>query len=79
MTGSDPEFAAESDDDGPRLRVRNVVNRLTFAASERGPASTTWQRSLYPVVVQARITKLHKGVDTQQARPDPRARLNLGR
>jgi glycosyltransferase involved in cell wall biosynthesis len=77
--GFDAEFASAAADDGARLRVRNAVNWLTFAASDWGHTPTTWQRSLYPATMQARITVLHEGVDTAAVRPNRRAWLRLQR
>ncbi|HUD65082.1 MAG TPA: glycosyltransferase family 4 protein [Candidatus Sulfotelmatobacter sp.] len=77
--GFDPEFAPLSEGDGARLRIRNTVNRLSFAGSDWGHTATSWQRSLFPVAMQARITSVHEGVDTERVRPDPSAWIRLAR
>jgi len=77
--GFDPEFSPSREDDSSRLRVRNAVNRLSFAASDWGHTATAWQRSLFPAAMQARISLLHEGVDCARARPDPNAWLKLAR
>jgi glycosyltransferase involved in cell wall biosynthesis len=77
--GFDPEFAPRLDGDGARLQVRNTVNRLSFAESDWGHTATAWQRSLFPVAMQARITSLHEGVDTARVKPDPTAWIKLAR
>jgi glycosyltransferase involved in cell wall biosynthesis len=77
--GFDPEFAPQLDGDGARLQVRNTVNRLSFAESDWGHTATAWQRSLFPVTMQARITSLHEGVDTVRVKPDPTAWIKLAR
>ena len=77
--GFDPEFAPQLDGDGARLQVRNTVNRLSFAESDWGHTATAWQRSLFPVAMQARITSLHEGVDTVRVKPDPTAWIKLAR
>jgi glycosyltransferase involved in cell wall biosynthesis len=77
--GFDPEFAAARDDDNGRLQIRNAITRLSFAASDWGQTPTRWQRSLFPAAMQARISALHEGVDTQQVQPDPKAWLSLAR
>jgi len=77
--GFDPEFAPSEAGDCARLQVRNAVNRLTFAHSDWGHTATAWQRSLFPVPMQARISALHEGVDTERFRPDPTAWIKLGR
>lgn len=77
--GFDPEFAPHSDGDGPRLQIRNAVNRMSFAVSDWGHTATSWQRSLFPAGMQTRISPLHEGVNTLQIRPDPKAWLELAR
>jgi glycosyltransferase involved in cell wall biosynthesis len=77
--GFDPEFAPRLAGDGARLQVRNTVNRLSFAESDWGHTATAWQRSLFPVAMQARITSLHEGVDTTRVKPDPTAWIKLAR
>jgi glycosyltransferase involved in cell wall biosynthesis len=77
--GFDPEFAPSRPDDPLRLKVRNSVNRLSFAASDWGHTATAWQRSLFPAAMQTHISILHEGVDTGRVRPDPGAWLKLAR
>jgi glycosyltransferase involved in cell wall biosynthesis len=77
--GFDPEFAPRVAGDSARLQVRNGVNRLSFAESDWGHTATAWQRSLFPVAMQARISSLHEGVDTQRITPDPTAWIKLAR
>jgi glycosyltransferase involved in cell wall biosynthesis len=77
--GFDPEFAPSRPDDALRLKVRNALNRLSFAASDWGHCATAWQRSLFPAAMQTRISILHEGVDTDRVRPDRGAWLELAR
>jgi glycosyltransferase involved in cell wall biosynthesis len=77
--GFDPEFAPQAPGDTSRLQIRNTVNRLSFAESDWGHTATAWQRSLFPVAMQARISSIHEGVDTDKTKPDPEAWLQLGR
>lgn len=77
--GFDPEFAPHVDGDCSRLQVRNTVNRLSFAESDWGHTATVWQRSLFPVAMQARISSLHEGIDTDRIVPDPAAWIKLAR
>jgi glycosyltransferase involved in cell wall biosynthesis len=77
--GFDLEFAPQLAGDGARLRVRNTVNRLSFAESDWGHTATPWQRSLFPVAMQARISALHEGVDTERIKPDGTAWIRLAR
>jgi len=75
--GFDPEFARPNEHDSTRLSVRNAVTQLSFSASTWGHSATAWQRSLFPPGMQARISALHEGVDTELVRPDPDAWLRL--
>jgi glycosyltransferase involved in cell wall biosynthesis len=77
--GFDPEFASVFFDDPSRLRAKNAINLLGFAAADWGHTATRWQRSLYPAEMQRRITAIHEGVDTDAARPDPEAWFKLAR
>jgi glycosyltransferase involved in cell wall biosynthesis len=77
--GFDPEFAPGLADDHARLQVRNAVTRLAFAESDWGHTATTWQRSLFPVAMQARIWQLHEGVDTGKVRPNSAAWIKMAR
>jgi glycosyltransferase involved in cell wall biosynthesis len=72
----DPEFVSAFSDPS-RLRTRNAINLLAFDAADWGHSATHWQRSLYPPEMRSRISVLHEGVDTDQARPDPRASFKL--
>jgi glycosyltransferase involved in cell wall biosynthesis len=77
--GFDPEFAPRTEGDSARLKIRNAVNRLSFAAGDWGHTATAWQRSLFPAAMQARISTLHEGVDTRKIKPDPGAWITLAR
>jgi glycosyltransferase involved in cell wall biosynthesis len=77
--GFDPEFSPARTEDGPRLEIRNAVNRLSFATCDWGHTATAWQRSLFPPAMQAGISLLHEGVDCARVCPDPNAWLRLGR
>lgn len=77
--GFDSEFAPCGPGDYARLQVRNSVNRLSFAVSDWGHTATAWQRSLFPAAMQARITSLHEGIDTERIRPDATAWIKLAR
>jgi glycosyltransferase involved in cell wall biosynthesis len=74
--GFDPEFVSIFQEPS-RLRARNAVNLMAYQAADWGHSATRWQRSLYPTEMQSRISVLHEGVDTQLARPQPRARCTL--
>jgi glycosyltransferase involved in cell wall biosynthesis len=72
----DPEFPT-SPEDAMRVRMRNASNLVNLHAADWGHTPTNFQRSLYPVEYQSRISVIHEGVDTEQVRPDPSARLWL--
>jgi glycosyltransferase involved in cell wall biosynthesis len=74
--GFDPEFVSIFHEPS-RLRARNATNLLAFQGSDWGHSATHWQRSLYPLELQSRISVLHEGVDTDLARPDPKATFIL--
>jgi glycosyltransferase involved in cell wall biosynthesis len=77
--GFDEEFSPCCEDDSARLQVRNAVSRLSFAGCDWGHTATDWQRSLFPVAMQQRITTVHEGVDTAKVKPDPKAWIGLAR
>jgi len=77
--GFDPEFTPPRADDGPRLRLRNTVSRMSFDVSDWGHTATQWQRSLFPAEMRARITSLHEGIDTEVIRPNAQAWLKMAR
>lgn len=70
--GFDPEFPAELDD-RLKARTKNATQLLSLVAADDGLAPTQWQKSRYPAEFQAKIRVVHEGIDTQVARPDPRA------
>jgi glycosyltransferase involved in cell wall biosynthesis len=77
--GFDPEYASIFLNDPSRLRAKNAVNIMGFAAADWGHTATRWQRSLYPASMRRRITAIHEGVDTDVARPDTKAWIRLAR
>jgi glycosyltransferase involved in cell wall biosynthesis len=72
----DPEFSSIFNDPS-FLRARNGVSLLAFQAADWGHSATRWQRSLHPPELQARISVMHEGVDTELARPKPKAAFQL--
>jgi glycosyltransferase involved in cell wall biosynthesis len=77
--GFDGEFAPRCEEDGARLRVRNAIGRMSFADSDWGHTASEWQRSLFPADMQARISSLHEGINTELVRPEPTSWLRLER
>jgi len=72
----DPEFVSTFSDPS-FLRARNGVSLLAFQAADWGHSATQWQRSLHPPEMQPRISVVHEGVDTEIARPWPKATFQL--
>jgi glycosyltransferase involved in cell wall biosynthesis len=58
-----------------RLRTRNAILLLALDAADRGLAPTEWQRSLHPGEYRSKISVVFDGIDAEQARPDPSARV----
>jgi glycosyltransferase involved in cell wall biosynthesis len=77
--GFDPEYAPLFHSDPSRLRAKNAVNIMGYAAADWGHTATRWQRSLYPADMRRRITAIHEGVDTDVAQPNPEAWIQLAR
>lgn len=81
MTGADAGFDPEYPlalDDFLRIRTKNITNLLSLHAADIGISPTAWQRSLYPLEYQHKLRLIHEGIDTNAARPDPTAWLQLG-
>lgn len=77
-TGFDPEFPSPTPgQDALRLRMKNLNNRLHEEVMDAGLSPTRFQASTYPQHYQERITICHDGVDTDQVKPNPDARLDL--
>ena len=71
-TDFDPEFP-NSADDVLRIRTKNAVNLLGLHACDAGISPTNWQRSLYPLEFQPKISVIHEGINTDLAKPDQNA------
>ncbi|MBY0354348.1 MAG: glycosyltransferase family 4 protein [Rickettsiales bacterium] len=72
----DPAEQAD-DDDAARVRTKNIINLLSLESADWGISPTVWQHSLHPLEFQPKISVLHDGIDTQMAKPDPSATLEL--
>ncbi|MET7242082.1 glycosyltransferase family 4 protein [Methylobacterium sp. EM32] len=77
-SGFDPEFPA-GEGDALRTRARNAGQLLAFEASDRLVSPTAWQASRIPAVFRDRLSVIHDGIDTDLLKPDPGARITLGR
>ncbi|KMO41093.1 glycosyl transferase family 1 [Methylobacterium tarhaniae] len=77
-TGFDPEFPSR-EGHAFRTRARNAGQLVAFEASDRLVSPTAWQASRIPAAFRDRLAVIHDGIDTDLLRPDPKARITLGR
>lgn len=76
--GFDDEFAAPRSLQGAlRIRMKNINNMLHFPLGDRGISPTRFQANSFPAAFREHIDVLHDGIDTEQAKPNPKARLKL--
>lgn len=59
------------------VHCNNASTLLALSDCDAGISPTLWQRSTFPVEFQDKIRVVHEGIDTQVARPNPRARFQL--
>ena len=76
--GFDPELPVLVND-SPRLQIKNALNLLGAEVADWGQTPTSWQASLYPPQIRAKISVIHEGVNTDVARPDPEAWLDINK
>ena len=77
--GFDPEFRQNKEGEDFNLRARNAAQFLALEASDWMVSPTAWQASRVPEMFRSRISVIHDGIDTQIVRPNPHARITLGR
>ena len=75
--GFDPEYPS-ADRHWQRLQLRNLPLMMALHDMDAGWCATNWQRAQFPAAHQPRLQVLHEGIDTEVARPNPRAELVLG-
>lgn len=75
--GFDPEFSSDHILSRANLvgRQAHLLHALQMSDAVLSP--THWQASTFPAEYRNRITVIHDGVDTDVARPDPKAVLTL--
>jgi glycosyltransferase involved in cell wall biosynthesis len=73
----DPEFESPTLEADMRVRAKNAGALLALADVTAGLAPTAWQRSTFPEHLRGRITVIHDGIDTSEARPRPGIVLKL--
>jgi glycosyltransferase involved in cell wall biosynthesis len=75
--GFDPEFP-DRPEDGPRLRMRNMVHLSALSACDAGFTPTQWQHSRLPPEYWSRVAIVHEGLATEVVAPAPDARFEWG-
>ena len=79
-TGADTDFDPEypnTIDDVLRIRTKNSINLLALENCDAGISPTQWQKSLYPIEYQSKISVIHEGVNTALAKPNALAKFLL--
>ena len=79
-TGADTDFDPEypnTIDDVLRIRTKNSINLLALESCDAGISPTQWQKSLYPIEFQSKISVIHEGVNTELAKPNAEATFTL--
>ncbi|MEM9757515.1 MAG: glycosyltransferase, partial [Pseudomonadota bacterium] len=76
--GFDPEFPA-SEHAPFIMHARNAVNFANIQTVDLGVSPTLWQRNTFPTSFHDKLYVRHDGIRTDRLRPDPAARLPLGR
>ncbi|WP_027852949.1 glycosyltransferase [Marinobacterium litorale] len=75
--GFDPEFARDFEDDGCRLRLKNLNSLLHFETADGGISPTHWQASTFPEPFRSQISVIHDGIDTNVLVPNEGAALKM--
>lgn len=75
--GFDPEFPQVGLDGLVKVHLRNAATVLALVDADIGVSPTRWQRDVFPDEFKPKIRVIHEGVDVQEARPDPRASIDL--
>ncbi|MBU6369821.1 MAG: glycosyltransferase [Burkholderiales bacterium] len=73
----DPEFSKPELSVDSRLLMKNAVSLIQDGFADAAISPTHWQAATYAPHMREKITVVHDGIDTQQIRPDPQARLVL--
>lgn len=75
--GFDQEFPPLGDNDSGRLSIKNMQFLLQEESVDSAICPTKWQASTFPSRFQAKISVIHEGIDTEIARPNAEASLEL--
>lgn len=79
-TGADVGFdpaEPRTDDDAPRVRIKNSTNLQNLTEMDWGISPTVWQWSLHPPEFQHKLSLIHDGIDVEICRPDMHATVTL--
>ena len=74
--GFDPEYPSSMDLQ-LLLRIKNSVALLSSTGSDWGLTPTQWQYSTHPAGMQAKMSVIHEGIDTQAIQPHANAVYRL--
>lgn len=75
--GFDPEMPAFNFAQRCALRLKNSTNLLSMEIADAAISPTEWQKSTYPKWAQEKITVIHDGIDFEQFKFNPDARITL--
>ena len=77
--GFDPEFGTPSLEEKFRIHAKNATMAMAYAEADRIVAPTRFQAGMLPAAFRERAAIIHEGVDAERVRPDPDARLKVGK
>lgn len=76
--GFDPEHSAVHENEGCRIRMRNVNNFMHFDIADAGLSPTQWQKSTFPNPFRDKISVIHEGIDTDILKSNQQVKLRIG-
>lgn len=74
--GFDAEFGVPDLQARLRYRMKNLALVEALLAMDQGVAPTAWQASRLPAEYRGKVQQIFDGIDTEQVRPNPQARLH---
>lgn len=75
--GFDPEFGLPSIEQKWRSTAKNATMALAYCEADRIVTPTPFQAGLFPAALRARTAIIHEGIDTENTKPIPDAKLTL--
>ena len=73
----DSEFSSNNIADDCRIRLKNANNLLHFEIADAGLSPTIWQASTFPERFRQKITVIHDGINTDNAKPNPDCSISI--